>query len=197
MSFKQTPSQTIGPFFAYGLTPKQYGYNEIKDIASNNLNSEETIGERISIEGIVFDGNNEPVDDALIEIWQASSSGLYVTSKNLKNTNDSFCGFGRCGTGINPQRKFTFTTIKPGTTSENQAPHINFIIFMRGLLSHVYTRMYFPEEEVANQHDSFLLNVPKTRRQTLIAKHISYRRVKVYQFNIYMQGATETVFFDV
>ena len=99
MSFKQTPSQTIGPFFAYGLTPKQYGYNEIKDIASNDLNSEGTIGERISIEGIVFDGNNEPVDDALIEIWQASSSGLYVTSKNLKDTNDSFSGFGRCGTG--------------------------------------------------------------------------------------------------
>ena len=94
MSFKQTPSQTIGPFFAYGLTPKQYGYNEIKDIASNDLNSEGAIGERISIEGIVFDGNNEPVDDALIEIWQASSSGLYVTSRNLKNTNDSFAVLG-------------------------------------------------------------------------------------------------------
>ena len=68
---------------------------------------------------------------------------------------------------------------------------------MRGLLSHVYTRMYFPEEEVANQHDSFLLNVPKARRQTLIAKQMSYSKVKVYQFNIYMQGANETVFFDV
>ena len=197
MSFKQTPSQTIGPFFAYGLTPKQYGYNEIRDIASNNLNLEGTIGEKISIEGIVFDGNNEPVDDALIEIWQASSSGLYVTSKKLKDTSDSFCGFGRCGTGTNPQRKFSFKTIKPGTTSEDQAPHINFVIFMRGLLSHVYTRMYFPEEEVANQHDSFLLKVPKNRRQTLIAKQMSSSKVKVYQFNIYMQGANETVFFDV
>jgi len=68
---------------------------------------------------------------------------------------------------------------------------------MRGLLSHVYTRMYFPEEEGANQHDSFLLNVPKNRRQTLIAKQISSNKGKVYQFNIYMQGANETVFFDV
>ena len=68
---------------------------------------------------------------------------------------------------------------------------------MRGLLSHVYPRMYFPEEEGANQQDSFLLNVPKNRRQTLIAKQISSSKVKVYQFNIYMQGANETVFFDV
>ena len=68
---------------------------------------------------------------------------------------------------------------------------------MRGLLSHVYTRMYFPEEEGANQHDSFLLNVPKNRRQTLIAKQISSNKGKVYQFNIHMQGANETVFFDV
>ena len=197
MSFKQTPSQTIGPFFAYGLTPKQYGYNKIEDITSNDLNSEGTIGERISIEGIVFDGNNEAVDDALIEIWQASSSGLYFTSKSLPDTNDRFCGFGRCGTGTNSQRKFSFTTIKPGVVSDNQAPHINFIIFMRGLLSHVYTRMYFPEEEGANQHDSFLLNVPRDRRQTLIAKKISSSKGKVYQFDIYMQGAKETVFFDV
>ena len=79
MPFKQTPSQTIGPFFAYGLTPKQYGYSQIQDIASNKLYTDEALGEKINIEGNVFDGNNEAIDDALIEIWQASSSGHYLS----------------------------------------------------------------------------------------------------------------------
>jgi len=196
MPFKQTPSQTIGPFFAYGLTPKQYGYSEIQDIASNKLDTDEALGEKINIEGNVFDGNNEAIDDALIEIWQASSSGHYFGPENMNNSNDNFCGFGRCGTGTDTNRKFSFTTIKPGVIEENQAPHINFIIFMRGLLSHVYTRMYFPEETQTNEHDCLLLNVPEDRRQTLIAKQISSGEDKVYRFNIYMQGPHETVFFD-
>src|SRR3546814_13361906 len=71
--------------------------------------------------------------------------------------------------GTDPEKRFVFDTLKPGAADDSEAPHINVIVFMRGLLSHLYTRVYFADEEAANARDSVLLSVPAERRETLIA----------------------------
>ncbi len=106
---RQTPSQTIGPFFAYGLTPRQYNY-PLRDLAGATITTDDTPGERIRIEGRALDGAGTPVDDAMIELWQADHLGRYPTPA----TNQHFTGFGRAGTGTDPQKRFIFDTIKPG-----------------------------------------------------------------------------------
>ncbi len=196
MSAKQTPTQTVGPFFAYGLTPEQYGYAH-KGIAGTVLTTPETEGERIRIEGRVLDGNGESVDDALIEIWQADAQGRYAHPADPRGSNLPFRGFGRAGTGVDPDKRFVFETVKPGIPSDGQAPHINVIVFMRGLLSHVYTRIYFSDEAEANAADPVLAALPAARRETLIAARVESPEGPVYRFNIRMQGENETVFFDV
>ena len=90
-----------------------------------------------------------------------------------------------------------FETVKPGITKDNQAPHLNIIIFMRGLLLHTFTRMYFPDEEAANAKDPVLSTVPEDRRHTLIAKQIFPSLQNRYVFDIHMQGRDETIFFDI
>ena len=191
----QTPSQTVGPFFAYGLTPEQYGYPALASIASADLRTPDADGERIRLEGRVLDGQEEPVEDAMIEIWQANPQGRYPDPADARD-NIAFKGFGRCGTGTDPERRFVFETLKPGTVDERQAPHINVIVFMRGLLNHLYTRVYFADE-AANARDLVLQSVPPERRATLIAPREEKAGVTVYRFDIHMQGERETVFFDV
>ena len=168
----QTPSQTIGPFFAYGLVSEQYGY-PFTQVVNGTIAGE---GQRISIIGQVLDGKDEPISDALIEIWQAEG------------------GFARYGTGTTPDHSYTFSTIKPGRRSSAEAPHLTVIVFMRGLLSHLYTRIYFADEEEANKSDNILKNLPNTRRRTLIAKSVGQAQ---YQFDIHLQGEHETVFFNL
>jgi len=194
VSFPQTPSQTVGPFFAYALTAPQYGY-DFNGIASGDLADHSVRGERIRIVGRVLDGSNDPVSDALVEIWQADAEGRYAHPANPRDANQTFRGFGRFGTGTDLQNRFTFHTIKPGRVDDEQAPHINVIVFMRGLLSHAYTRLYFSDEAGANARDPVLLSVPEERRPTLIA-----RREEIgptYRFDVHMQGDAETDFFDV
>ncbi|MGF1631305.1 MAG: protocatechuate 3,4-dioxygenase subunit alpha [Kiloniellaceae bacterium] len=199
MSKGQTPSQTVGPYFAYGLTPEQYGY-PLASIASADLRTPDVEGERIRLEGRVLDGNGEAVNDAMIEIWQADPQGRYASRyAHPADTrgNVAFRGFGRCGTGTDPENRFIFETLKPGTEDEAQAPHITVIVFLRGLLSHLYTRVYFADEAAANARDPVLLSVPEDRRGTLIAARDEQDGVAVYRFDIHMQGDKETVFFDV
>ena len=193
MSFRQTPSQTVGPFFAYALTAPQYGY-EFSGIASGDLADDTVPGEHIRIVGRVLDGAGEPIPDALVEIWQADAEGRYPHRAALCESNTLFRGFGRFGTGTDPQHRFIFHTIKPGPVEE-QAPHINVVVFMRGLLSHAYTRIYFSDEAQTNARDPVLLSVPEERRPTLIARRDG--AAPTYRFDIRMQGADETVFFDV
>lgn len=192
----QTPSQTVGPYFAYGLTPAQYGYPTLASIASPDLSTPDVEGERIRLEGRVLDGAGAAVDDAMIEIWQADPQGRYAHPAGTRG-NVAFKGFGRCGTGTDPESRFVFDTLKPGAVDETQAPHINVIVFMRGLLTHLYTRVYFADEEAANAKDPVLLSVPQDRCRTLIAERREQNGVAVYRFDIYMQGDKETVFFDV
>jgi protocatechuate 3,4-dioxygenase alpha subunit len=193
---RQTPSQTVGPFFAYGLTPEQYGY-PFQALAGAVLVVDEILGERIRITGRVLDGEGKPVPDAMLEIWQADAEGRYAHPADPRGSNLRFTGFGRCGTGTDPGNRFTFETIKPGAIGDGQAPHVNVILFMRGLLSHVFTRIYFDDEAEANARDPVLASVEKDRRRTLIAARETTPRGTVYRLDLHMQGPDETVFFDV
>lgn len=196
MALKQTPSQTVGPFFAFSLTAPQYGY-PYDALASETLIDSSVPGERVRIAGRVLDGAGVPADDAMIEIWQADSEGRYAHPADGRGSNRRFRGFGRCGTGTDPDKRFAFQTVKPGSVDGAQAPHINVLVFMRGLLSHAYTRIYFSDEGPANARDPVLSSVPEDRRATLIARREETPAGAIYDFDIVMQGERETVFFDV
>lgn len=193
MTRGQTPSQTVGPFFAYGLTPEQYGY-AFRSLATADLRDPATEGQEIVIEGQIFDGAGAVVPDAMIEIWQADPGGRYLQPGDSGNR--GFTGFGRCGTGSDAAGQFRFTTYKPGAVDPRQAPHIAVVVFMRGLLSHLYTRIYFADETAANAGDPILSAVDPDRRVTLIAQPESSGAPTTYRFDIHMQGERETVFFD-
>ena len=194
---KQTPSQTVGPYFAYGLAPQQYGYGSVlRAIATGDMATAEVPGDRIRVEGCVFDGEGKTVADAMIEIWQADSLGRYAHPADPRGSNAAFTGFGRFGTGTDVEHRFIFDTIKPGTVDASQAPHINVIVFMRGLLLHMYTRIYFSDEAERNATDPVLNAVPIDRRGTLIAERRQTPGGIVYRFDVRMQGPQETVFFD-
>jgi len=193
MSLKQTPSQTVGPYFAYGLTPEQYGY-DFNELAGGRLVDDETEGERIHIVGRVLDGEGNAVDDAMIEIWQADAQGRYAHPAAPRGSNLAFKGFGRYGTGTDPELRFMFDTIKPGSV-EGQAPHITLCVMCRGMLSHAFTRIYFSDE--ANGDDAVLATVPEVRRATLIAQREETAAGIVYRFDVHLQGGKETVFFDL
>ena len=196
MGLKQTPSQTVGPFFAYGLTPEQYGY-PFRSLAGSTLAGDDTPGERIRITGRVLDGDGAPVPDAMVELWQADGEGRYAHPADQRGSNLRFKGFGRCGTGTDPEHRFAFETIKPGPIGDGQAPHVNLIVFMRGMLTHVYTRIYFADEAEANAADPVLASIEEARRGTLIAARETPPAGTVYRLDLRMQGPDETVFFDV
>ena len=191
-----TPSQTVGPFFKYGLTPSgKYDWN---DAFSSDLVTPDASGERIRIEGKVFDGDGEPVPDAMLEIWQADAQGHFADPQDKRALpNSKFRGFGRCGTDANGG--YSFDTIKPGSVPDPdgraQAPHILLAVFARGMLLHLYTRIYF-DGEPANAADPVLALVPAERRSTLIATREAGAG-NVYRFDVRLQGDDETVFFDV
>lgn len=185
-----TPSQTVGPFFAYGLTPGPYGY-AFGEIHQTDLAGPDVAGTRIEIIGQVFDRDGVPVHDAVIEIMQADASGTYVDSPR----NDGFTGFGRCGTGAGGKQgdtHFRFRTVKPAARAEGSAPFVTVIVMMRGLLNHMVTRLYFEGDDTST--DAVLQQVPEARRHTLVAQALGGGR---YRFDIRMQGPDETVFFDL
>ncbi len=199
---RETPSQTVGPFFAYSLTAEQYGY------AYNSLVNHALVGEqtptayadteRILIKGRIFDGHGVVVPDAVIELWQADPLGLYRTIPiDTQNTETGFTGFGRLGTGTAPENRYSFVTLKPGSRSPHEAPCINVMLFMRGSLRGLYTRLYFSDETEANTHDTLLSSVDADRRHTLIAQRREQAGQVIYDFDVYMQGEQETVFFAV
>ena len=191
-----TPSQTVGPFFKYGLTPNgQYDWNDAFD---NNLVTADATGDRIRIEGRVYDGDGQPVPDAMLEIWQADAQGRFADPQDRRALpNAKFRGFGRCGT--DGSGDYAFDTIKPGPVPDPdgraQAPHILLAVFGRGMLMHFYTRIYF-DGETANAADPVLALVPAERRGTLMATRKTGAG-NVYRFDIRLQGDNETVFFDI
>lgn len=191
-----TPSQTVGPFFKYGLTPN--GEYEWNDAFTGNLVTPDASGERIRVEGRVFDGEGAPVPDCMLEVWQADSQGRFADPQDkraLPNTN--FRGFGRVGTSANGA--FAFDTVKPGPVPDPdgipQAPHLLLAVFARGMLRHLYTRIYF-DDEPGNTIDPVLALVPADRRATLIARRAPDGNA-LYTLDLHLQGDGETVFFDV
>ena len=194
MKFRQTPSQTIGPFFAHGLTPEQYRYR-FTSIAHPIIAGASATGEQILITGKVYDGAGNAVNDAMLEFWQCDAEGNYA-EKEQNPDEKGFRGFGRVGTGTREDLSFEVNTIKPGSI-DGQAPHINVIIFMRGALNHQYTRIYFSDEAALNETDRTLSLVPASRKQTLIAHRTEEQGRIIYTFDVQMQGEKETVFFDV
>ena len=200
-----TPSQTVGPFFAYGLTPTgrcqwdpngHYGW---KQTVGDNLVTPDASGARIRIEGRVLDGDGKTINDAMLEIWQADAQGRYASPADSRaRSNALFKGFGRSAT--DKDGVYSFDTIKPGAVpgpnGTLQAPHIVFCIFSRGMLRQIYTRLYFPDE-AANAGDPILGLVPAERRATLIAHKETRGTETVYRFDIRVQGEDETVFFDI
>ena len=167
----------------------------------NVVASETTEGERIRIEGQVFDGDGKAVPDAMIEIWQANAYGRYnhPEDKQEKPLDRSFLGWGRAATDKNGT--YGFETIKPGSVpgpdETSQAPHVNVAVFARGMLVHAFTRIYFGDES-ANGSDSILSLIKnRSRRATLIAARNDQNGKIVYRFDIRLQGENETVFFDM
>lgn len=190
----QSPSQTVGPYFAQGLLRKD------DPVFTNVLVSENTAGERIRIEGGVFDGEGRPIEDAMIEIWQANSHGRYnhPLDEQDKPLDPEFRGHGRAATDL--KGNYRFETIKPGSVpgpdNSVQAPHINVIVFARGMLSHAFTRIYF-EDESLNRTDAVLASIEDpAHRNTLVARREEADGTVIYRFDIHFQGEHETAFFD-
>jgi protocatechuate 3,4-dioxygenase, alpha subunit len=186
MSLFLTPSQTTGPFVAIS-----FERSVVNDIAPPSV-----AGDRFVIRGRVLDGDGKPVDDAVVETWQANSHGKYAHPEDTREKllEPEFRGFGRVLS--DRQGAFEFRTIKPGRVpgpdESLQAPHLVVLIFMRGLLKHLVTRIYFPDEP-ANAEDPILALVPPERRSTLIARKV---QDGLLEWNVVLQGEQETVFFD-
>jgi protocatechuate 3,4-dioxygenase alpha subunit len=181
-----TSSQTIGPYLHIGMTW----------LVDENMAGEGVSGERITLAGRMTDADGTPVNDAMIEIWQANAHGKYAHPEDARDlpVEKGFTGFGRVYT--DEDGRFRVHTIKPGRVpgpdGTPQAPHLNITIFMRGLLKHLITRVYFPDED--NAGDAVLSRVPAERRSTLVARAGTKRGQ--LEWNVVLQGGDETVFFD-
>ncbi|NUR54794.1 MAG: protocatechuate 3,4-dioxygenase subunit alpha [Acidobacteria bacterium] len=178
-----TPSQTVGPFFEVWLRSHH---------ALGVLAGPETRGERLRLRVVVVDGDGAVVPDCLIEIYQADHDGEYGR--------ESFSGFGRLPTGADGACEFE--TIRPGAVRSAagivQAPHVNVCLFARGLLRHLYTRVYFPDDPHLDA-DPILALVPPDRKHTLIAAPVGEGASvpRTFERVIRLQGDDETVFFDL
>ena len=203
----ETASQTGGPYVHIGLAPEQAGFDIFENNFGNVLAAPETRGERIAIEGRVFDGSGTLVRDVLVEIWQANADGRYAHPGDDRDvpTDPSFRGWGRAGadfeTGV-----FRFETIKPGSvpgaSGAPQAPHVCLVLFARGINIGLHTRLYFDDEAEANQSDPVLTGIEwEVRRRTLVAERSVRNGAVVYSLDICLQdtpdGGRETVFFDI
>jgi protocatechuate 3,4-dioxygenase, alpha subunit len=181
-----TTYQTVGPYFKIGL----------EALYRDDLTKPDIPGQVIEIAGTVFDADLTPVPDAVLELWQADSFGRYTDQPQKKPFEDSF-GFGRVPT--NEAGQFRVRTIKPGAvqaeTSARQAPHILVSIFMRGLLYRLITRIYFSDEP-GNTDDPVLRSIEPRRRDSLLAKADPAQPHR-YEWNVFLQGENETVFFDL
>jgi len=187
----QTPSQTLGPYFAIRIATGEEWRLPVPDGARG-----------IVITGRVLDADEDPVGDAMVETWQANPAGRYNHPDDQRDLDlaREFSGFARAKTEFETG-EYRIETVKPGPVpdpeGEPQAPHISIIVQARGMLNPVFTRLYFSDEPEANEHDLVMRRVPSERRDTLIAKHVDGSDPAEYRFDIRLQGDHETVFFDV
>jgi protocatechuate 3,4-dioxygenase, alpha subunit len=182
------PSQTSGPFLSIGLLD---GYLDASLVSEDDPRA-------IRIRGRLLDGNGDPVPDGLVEIWQANAAGRYAHPEDARDEiplEEGFLGFGRSGTVEDGW--FEFVTVKPGRVPAPdgalQAPHLVVTVFARGLLKHLVTRLYFPDEGDANSEDPVLLGLDPDERETLVARVVDGE----LRFDIVLQGVDQTTFFAV
>jgi protocatechuate 3,4-dioxygenase, alpha subunit len=189
MDLVPTPSQTVGPFFRIELTTDEHCVSCIAGPKAK--------GERAWITFRVLDGDGAPIDDAMLEIWQADSMGKYNHPDDPRPEipEEGWIGFGRLQAG--EDGRCVLETIKPGCVRHNtvQAPHLTVAVYARGMLKQLYTRLYFAGE-AANEEDPILALVPPERRDTLMAQPDAARPGH-WHFDVRLQGERETVFFDV
>jgi protocatechuate 3,4-dioxygenase alpha subunit len=162
-----TPSQTVGPYFSLGLF--------VRD--ADEVVAPEAPG-AVRLTGRVLDGAGEPVADAMVEVWQADEEGAYRGD------------FGWARSATDAQGAYSLVAVKPGRVGD-QAPHLTLLVFARGLLKPVLTRVYFPDEEEANAEDPVLGALEDG--SSLVARASDGGLV----FDIRLQGDNETVFFAV
>jgi protocatechuate 3,4-dioxygenase alpha subunit len=190
MDYIPFPSQTVGPYFAIGLTTPS---------AVARIASTEVKGERVKLACTVIDGQDQPIPDAMIEIWQANAAGKYNHPDDTqeKPVDPNFLGHGRLGT--DDQGMCSFETVRPGRVpgpnGTLQAPHLEVSIFARGLLKRLATRIYFAGDP-ANGEDPILALVPEGRRETLLAQPVA-GQAGAWHCEFHLSGENETVFFDV
>ena len=193
MKLIPTGSQTVGPYFAIGLDRPEW----------SDLTRGGAAGDKIRIEGRVLDGDGAPINDALVEIWQANAAGKYNHPDDAqdKKIDPKFIGFGRAAT--DREGRYRFTTIRPGPVPGRgntlQAPHINVALFARGVLKQMVTRIYFADQAAANDADPVLGKIADAKsRQTLLAKPGKGKDgITTYQFDVILQGKGETAFFEI
>ena len=199
----ESASQTAGPYLHIGMAPATAGLAAREHEPGNVLAADGAQGERIRIEGYIFDGEGCPVRDALIEIWQANAHGRYDHPRDDgdKPLDPRFTGFGRAvadfETGL-----WWFETVKPGMVmgrhGRPMAPHVSAIVFARGINVGLQTRIYFGDEAEANAADPVLNLIElEPRRESLIATREERDGRAVYRLDIHLQGERETVFIDV
>jgi protocatechuate 3,4-dioxygenase, alpha subunit len=203
--YKESSSQTAGPYVHIGLIPHQAGFDIFEKNFSHVLVGPDTAGERIRIEGRIFDGLGALARDVLVEIWQANADGRYnhpADRQEDKAIDPTFRGWGRTGTNFETGL-YTFETIKPGPVIGRRghrpmAPHVNVWLAARGINIGLSTRLYFSDEAEANAQDP-VLNIiePRERRETLIARREERGGEIAYVFDVHLQGERETVFFDL
>jgi protocatechuate 3,4-dioxygenase, alpha subunit len=183
MMLTPSGSQTVGPFFRIGL----------EHLCSRNADTRlDDDLQRLTICGRVLDGEGVQVPDAVLEIWHADSEGRFGAEPAASGLSGCFT---RAATDENGS--FSYSIVRPGaivcSAEQKQAPHIAVLVFARGLLRHLRTRMYFPDEP-ANDSDPVLQLIPEERRSTLIA-HEDAEHPGVLEWNVVLQGGDETVFF--
>jgi protocatechuate 3,4-dioxygenase, alpha subunit len=172
MGVEATPSQTVGPYFSLGLLARNADQVVPPDVPGATR-----------LTGRVQDGEGEPVPDAMVEVWQADEEGRYRPE------------FGWARSGCGPDGRYSLVVVKPGRVSDSegglQAPHLTMLVFARGLLKPVLTRMYFPDEAEANAEDHLLAALDDA--SSLVARSTG----DGLEFDINLQGDDETVFFAV
>ena len=211
----QTPWQTTGPFFHFGLAWKggadltadstlgcrpelrAAGHDVLIEHKSTTRHLAK--GEKIELVGNLFDNNGAPLTDALIEIWQANALGRYASPDDNRfdvAIDPNFIGFGRGST--DKSGGYRFRTIRPGRVpgpgNSLQAPHIALGLIGPGILKRLTTRVYFADA-AENADDPILALVPETRRATLIAQREAGSS-DTYRLDIHFGGPRESVFFD-
>lgn len=172
-----TPGQTIGPFFGQGLP--YVGDSELVPAGR---------ADAIRLHGFVYDGNGEVIPDALVEVWQADGAGVVPqVAGSINRDGWTFTGFGRAS--CDRTGEYSFTTVLPAAGRDGVAPFFAVVIFARGLLDRLFTRIYLPGHP-ANATDPLLSSLDESERATLVATDDAHG----LRFDIHLQGERETVF---